>query len=77
MKKMPETEMSPYIRMLRILWAEHLKDKEVLSKIVARKRILTVKRRQLKFLGNVMRKVGAVNLTLACKGNSERQPKPT
>ena len=54
-----------YRRMLKILWTDHVTNKEVLKKIGTERKLLpTVRKRQLEFLGHVMRKESVENLML-------------
>ena len=55
--------------MLKIPWTDHVTNEEVLKKIgTERKLLLAVRKRQLEFLGYVMRKESLENLTLTLHG---------
>ncbi len=63
--KLEAAEMWFYRRMLRIPWTAHVTNEEVLRKIGTERKLLpTVRKRQLEFLGHVMRKESLENLTL-------------
>ena len=64
-----------YQRMLKISWTEHMKNEEVLRKAGAERSLIkTIRKRQLKFLGHIMRKEGLGNqcLTGCIKGTRSR-----
>ena len=63
--KLEAAEMWFYRRMLKIPWRLNITNEEVLKKKGAERKLLqTVRRRQLEFLGHVMRKERLENLTL-------------
>ena len=63
--KLEAAEMWFYRRMLKIPWTGHVTNEEVLKKIGTKRKLLpTIRKRQLEFLGHVMRKESVENLTL-------------
>lgn len=53
------------IKILRMSWTKHISNEEVLNKIgIPRKRIHTIRKRQWKPVGNIIRKECLENLTL-------------
>jgi len=64
-KKLESVEMWFIRRMLKISWVEHQSNEEVLRKAkTERSLIKTIRERQMKFMGHIMRKEGLENLTL-------------
>ncbi|MGX9987587.1 reverse transcriptase domain-containing protein [Soonwooa purpurea] len=64
-RRLEATEMWFYRRMLRISWTQHVSNYEVLRRMQTKRRLmLDIRKRQLKFLGHVMRKEGLENLIL-------------
>ena len=64
-KKLEATEMLFYRRIMRISWTDHLTNEEVLRKAkTERSLIKTIRKRQLQFLGHIMRKERLENLML-------------
>lgn len=63
-KRLEATEMWFFRRMLRISWTDHVTNQEILQRVGRKKTLMMTLRRQLKFLGHVMRKEGMENLTL-------------
>lgn len=49
--------------MLRILWAGHVSNKEIIKKMGTRRHIFKLRKRQLKLLGHIMKKAGLENVT--------------
>ena len=63
--KIEAVEMWFYRRMLRISWTEHATNEEALRRAGGKRKLVkTNKKRQLQFLGHVMRKGNLENLTL-------------
>lgn len=57
--------------MLRLSWTERVRNNEVSEKLQTRKRLtLNNRKRQLKFLGYIMRKGGLENLILTRENNA-------
>ena len=72
-QKLEAAEMWFYRRILRISWTEHITNEEVLRRMGARRKLMNnIRKRQLQFLGHVMRKEGLENLTLTGKINGTR-----
>ena len=64
-RRLEAIEMWFYRRMLRISWTQHVSNYEVLRRMQTRRRLmLDIRKRQLKFLGHIMRKEGLENLIL-------------
>ena len=60
-------------RILRISWSEHVTSEEVLRKMgTKRKLLVTIRKRQLGFLGRVMRKEGLENWTITGRIEGKR-----
>ena len=67
-KKIEAAEMWFYRRMLRISWTEHVTNEEVLTRAgTKRELMMTIRQRQLRFLGHVMRKDELENVVLTGK----------
>lgn len=65
-----------YVLILRSTWTVYVRNREIRSRIGTRKRpMITNRKRELKFLGIIMMKVGLENLILTeymkAKGNCE------
>ena len=59
------TEMWFYRRMMRISYSEHMSNVEVLRKVEGSRNVIrNTRKRQLKFLGHIMRKDGIENLCI-------------
>ena len=68
-------EMCCFRRMMRISWVKRISNECVLEMIgMPRSLMVTIKRRQLKFVGHVVRKGGFQKLVLEGKINGKRQP---
>ncbi|XP_069972232.1 uncharacterized protein [Penaeus vannamei] len=64
-KRLEATEMWFFRRMLRISWTDHVTNQEILQRVGRKKTLMmTLRRRQLEFLGHAMRKEKRENLTL-------------
>ena len=65
-QRLEAAEMWFYRRMLRISWTEHKSNEEVLRMAgVERNLLKNIRKRQLEFLGHILRKEGLENLCLA------------
>ena len=64
-RRLEAIEMWFYRRMLRISWTQHVSNYEGLRRMQTRRKLkLDIRKRQLKFLGHIMRKEGLENLIL-------------
>ncbi len=71
--RLEATEMWFYRRMLKISWTEYKSNEEIMRMADAERNIMkTIGRRQLKFLGHVLRKEGLENLCLTGKIEGQR-----
>ena len=67
-KRLESCEMWFLRRMLRISFTEHMSDEKVLERCNAERTLIkTIRKRQMCFLGHIMRKEGLENLTLTGK----------
>jgi ribosomal 50S subunit-associated protein YjgA (DUF615 family) len=67
-KRIEAAEMWFFRRILRISWTEKITNKEVLEKAGTKRSLIsTIRKRQLEFLGHVMRKEGLENLSVTGK----------
>lgn len=65
MKRFKAIEIWFYQQILRIPGTQHVNNKEVVGGIgTTKKLIFTIRKRELKFLGNIMKKHGSENLIL-------------
>jgi len=72
-KKLEAMEMWLYRRMLKISWTEHVTNEEVLKRAQTERNLLaSIIKRQLKFLGHVLRKDSLENLVLTGKIEGKR-----
>ena len=80
-RRLEATEMWFYRRMLRISWTQHVSNYEVLRRMQTKRRLmLDIRKRQLKFLGHIMRKKGLKNLILTGRieeGRDRGKKRPT
>ena len=72
-KRLQSVEMWFYRRMLRISWTEHMSNEEVLAKAgTRRKLVVTIRKRQLQFLGHVLRKEELEDVAITGKIEGKR-----
>ena len=72
-KRIEAAEMWFLRRMMRISWTERMTNKEVLERAGIKRFLLkAIRKRQLEFLGHVMRKEGLENLSVTGKINGKR-----
>ena len=72
-KKLEAVEMWFFRRMLKISWVEHQSNEEVLRKAKAERSLIrTIRERQMKFMGHIMRKEMLENLTLTGRIEGKR-----
>ena len=72
-KRLESCEMWFLRRMLRISFTEHTSDEKVLERCNAERTLVkTIRKRQMGFLGHIMRKEGLENLTLTGKVQGNR-----
>ena len=72
-KRIEATEMWFLRRMLRISWTEHITNEEVLRRTGSGRRLMKmIRKRQMEFLGHVMRKDGLENLMVTGKIEGRR-----
>ena len=66
-KKLEAMEMWFYRRMLRLSWTKKVKNEEVLKRVGKGRTIMKrIRKRQLEFLGHIMRKAKLGNLIRNC-----------
>ena len=72
-KRLQSVEMWFYRRMLRISWTDHMSNEEVLAKAgTRRKLVVTIRKRQLQFLGHVLRKEELEDVAITGKIEGKR-----
>ena len=71
--KLQATELWFYRRMMKISWVDHVTNEEVLRRAGTERKIMkTIRKRQIEFLGHVMRKEGLEELMLTGRVNGKR-----
>ena len=71
--KLQATELWFYRRMMKISWVDHITNEEVLRRAGTERKIMkTIRKRQIEFLGHVMRKEGLEELMLTGRVNGKR-----
>ena len=72
-KRLQSVEMWFYRRMLRISWTDHMSNEKVLAKAGTRKKFVeTIRKRQLQFLGHVLRKEELEDMAITGKIEGKR-----
>src|ERR1041385_1911783 len=72
-KWLEATELWFYRRMLRIAWTEHASNVNVLRKAKAKRElVINIRKRQLKFLGHIMRKEDLEEIIVTGKIDGKR-----